>query len=241
MKKYRLDLAYDGKDFSGSQIQPGKRTVQGEVLQCLSKICNPDSFTFSGRTDSGVHARQQVASFKSTIDNLGTKAHSLESMTPDDITIKKIKRVPMNFDARYSAKLRVYKYFVKTISNSHPTDRGNHWIIKEDLNLNNLNELSKNFIGNNDYTNFAKKDPTRKTDLIISDAKWIKRNSTYIFTIEGRAFLWQMVRNIVGSLIAVNSGLLTEEDLLKRLNDTSLSRVNHLAPPEGLYLWRVKY
>ena len=107
MKKYRLDLAYDGKDFSGSQIQPGKRTVQGEVLQHLSKICNPDSFTFSGRTDSGVHARQQVASFSATIDDLETKAHSLESMTPDDITIKKIKSGYKNEDSIFLWRLYI--------------------------------------------------------------------------------------------------------------------------------------
>ena len=90
MFNYRLDIAYDGREFFGSQIQPQKRTVEGELRKQLTKLCKFEDLTFSGRTDSGVHARQQVISFVSDISNEERFKYSLESLLPEDINISKL-------------------------------------------------------------------------------------------------------------------------------------------------------
>ena len=110
MFKYRLDIAYDGKEFSGSQVQPNRRTVEGELSKQLSRLCILDDLTFSGRTDAGVHARQQVISFISTISDEEKFKKSLTQMLPEDINLRSFRKTSKNFDARHSAKSRTYYY-----------------------------------------------------------------------------------------------------------------------------------
>ena len=241
MFKYRLDISYDGKEFSGSQIQPNRRTVEGELIAHLSKLCTFEDVTFSGRTDAGVHARQQVVSFESTIDNEDKVRKSLSKMLPRDISIKNIKKVHKDFDARYSAQSRTYVYFIKNIAKSIPTDRHTTLLIENNLDLTKLNRASKLFIGNNDYKNFSKEGSQRNTLKTITQANWKELNGLYRFTITGNSFLWQMVRSIVGSLLAVNDNKLKDVDIMDYLNRKESRRIPYIAAPDGLYLWKVKY
>ena len=241
MCKYRLDISYDGKEFSGSQIQPYRRTVEGELITHLSKVCTFEGITFSGRTDAGVHARQQVVSFESTIDNENKVRKSLSKMLPRDISIKNIKKVRKDFDARYSAQSRTYVYFIKNIAKSIPTDRHTTLLIENNLDLTKLNRVSKLFIGNNDYKNFSKKGSQRNTLKTVTQANWKVLNGLYRFTITGNSFLWQMVRSIVGSLLAVNDNKLKDVDIMNYLNREESRRIPYIAAPDGLYLWKVKY
>jgi len=241
MFKYRLDISYDGKEFSGSQIQPHRRTVEGELITHLSKVCEFQDLTFSGRTDAGVHARQQVVSFDSIIDSENNVRKSLSQMLPKDINVKELKKVSKEFDARYSARSRTYIYLIKNIAKSIPTDRHTALLIEDSLDLTILNKVSRLFIGKKDYKNFSKGGSQRDTVKMITQANWKKLNGLYRFTISGESFLWQMVRSIVGSLLALNDNKLNEEDIRDYLNNKETRRIPYVAAPDGLYLWKVKY
>ena len=241
MFKYRLDISYDGKEFSGSQIQPHRRTVEGELITHLSKLCAFEDLTFSGRTDAGVHARQQVVSFHSIIDGEDKLKKSLSQMLPKDIIVKELQKVSKEFDARYSARSRTYVYLIKHIAKSIPTDRHTTLLIEDPLDLTILNKASKLFIGNKDYKNFSKEGSQRNTIKMITQANWKELNGLYRFTISGNSFLWQMVRSVVGSLLALNDNKIKEEDIIGYFNNKASRRIPYIAAPDGLYLWRVKY
>lgn len=241
MFNYRLDIAYDGREFFGSQIQPQKRTVEGELRKQLTKLCKFEDLTFSGRTDSGVHARQQVISFVSDISNEERFKYSLESLLPEDINISKLNKTSRSFNARYSAKSRTYVYFIKKKSKSLPMDRYTALLIDEDLDLMKLNKVTQHFIGENDFLNYSKENNRKNTIRKVTQANWKESNGLYRFAISGESFLWQMVRSIVGSLLAMNNSQIHEKDIKNYLNQKDLGRIRYVAPPQGLYLWKVQY
>ena len=241
MFTYRLDISYDGREFFGSQIQPQKRTVEGELRKELTKLCTFENLTFSGRTDSGVHARQQVISFTSDLSNEERLKHSLGSLFPEDINITKFTKTSKNFNARYSAKSRTYVYFIKNKSKAIPTDRHTSLLIDEKLDLAKLNKVTQHFIGENDFLNYSKENKTKNTIRKVTQANWKESNSLYKFTISGESFLWQMVRSIVGSLLAMNNSQIHEKDIKNYLYEKDLGRIRYVAPPHGLYLWKVEY
>jgi tRNA pseudouridine38-40 synthase len=239
--KYRLDIAYDGKEFSGSQVQPNRRTVEGELSKQLSRLCILDDLTFSGRTDAGVHARQQVISFISTISDEEKFKKSLTQMLPEDINLRSFKKTSKNFDARYSAKSRTYYYFIKNINKSIPTDRHATLLIDEEIDLVRLNKITQYLIGKNDFLNYSKENKRKNTVRNITRANWKETNNLYRFSISGESFLWQMVRSIVGSLLALNNNKIEEKDIKNYLNQKDLGRIPYIAPPEGLHLWKIEY
>jgi len=239
--KYRLDISYDGKEFSGSQIQPERRTVEGELTTQLSKICTYEKLTFSGRTDAGVHARHQVVSFISSISDINKIENSLSGMLPKDINLKSIKRVSKNFDARYSAKSRTYVYFIKNVAKSVPTDRHTNILIDGKLDIDKLNKVTQYFLGENDFRNYSKENNRKNTIRNVTQANWKENNELYRFAISANSFLWQMARSIVGSLLALNSNQIEERDIKNYLYQKDLGRIPYVAPPEGLHLWKVKY
>ena len=241
MFKYRLDIAYDGKEFSGSQVQPNRRTVEGELSKQLSRLCIFDNLTFSGRTDAGVHARQQVISFISAISDEEKFKKSLTQMLPEDINLRSFKKTSKNFDARHSAKSRTYYYFIKNINKSIPTDRHVTLLIDEEIDLVRLNKITQYLIGENDFLNYSKENKRKNTVRNITRANWKETNNLYRFSISGESFLWQMVRSIVGSLLALNNNKIEEKDIKNYLNQKDLGRIPYIAPPEGLHLWKIEY
>ena len=241
MFKYRLDLAYDGKEFSGSQVQPQRRTVEGELSKQLSRLCMFEDLTFSGRTDAGVHARQQVVSLFSAISNEEKFKSALTRLLPEDITLRSFKKTSKNFDARYSAKSRTYVYFIKNIAKSLPTDRHTTLLIDEELDLVRLNKITQYLIGENDFLNYSKENNRKNTVRKVTQANWKENKGLYRFAISGESFLWQMVRTIVGSLLALNNNQIQEKDIKNHLNQKDLGRIPYIAPPEGLHLWKIEY
>ncbi len=241
MFKYRLDIAYDGKEFSGSQIQPQRRTVEGDLSKQLSRLCIYKDLTFSGRTDAGVHARQQVVSFFADISNEDRFENSLARMLPYDINLRRFKKTSKNFDARYSAKSRTYVYFIKNLAKSLPTDRYTTLLIDGELDLVRLNKATQYFIGENDYLNYSKENNRKNTVRKVIQANWKEKNGLYRFSISGESFLWQMVRSIIGSLLAMNNNQIQENDIKNHLYQKDLGRIPYIAPPEGLHLWKIEY
>lgn len=257
VRTFRLDLGYDGSAFFGSQRQPGVRTVQGALESAAERLAGePTRVALAGRTDRGVHAVGQVASLRirwaRSADEL---ARALMALTPDDLVVYGAREVDERFHARFSARWREYRYFVW--EGPVPTlMRGRVWVVRTPLNLAAMNAAADAFIGRRDFAAAAGAgvgvpwsgiDTTRTVSLArwrIVDQPFERHDRSgrlLEFRIRADGFLPHMVRNIVGSLVAVGRGDRpigwTEELLAGR----DRRRGEAPAPAQGLVLWRVAY
>ena len=152
MRDLSLLIEYDGTHFVGWQTQANGRSVQEEITKVLDQLLQePINLTGSGRTDSGVHARGQVASFRTnSVLGLGTILSGLNGLLPDDIYVHSVEEVPEGFNARYDARERVYRYFIAL----KPTAIGRqyHWYVKYDLNVAAMNEVAARIVGEHDLS-----------------------------------------------------------------------------------------
>ncbi len=236
MQNIKIIVEYDGTDFSGWQVQPGKRTVQGELEKALKTIFNKKiRVTGSGRTDTGVHATGQVASFtapkKIPPEEL---KNAINGNISRDIFVKECKKMPEDFNARLSATLRIYRYQIakeKSVFNRRyffQTDGG--------FNINAMKKAKKALIGEKDFTNLATKD---RGICYLKRIKISEDKNNIFIEVEANRFLRRMVRGIVGLLIAVGKGEMKPSDTEKVLS--GIKRRPPVAPPQGLFLVKVKY
>lgn len=251
MKNILLKVSYDGTDFCGWQRQDkadgGKplRTVQGELETALSKMLKePISVNGSGRTDSGVHAFGQTANFLSCYDSIPAENYvlALNGLLPRDIRVLESKEVPLDFHARFNAVCRTYRYFM-AVGPSIPAHEMRYiWPLRHQPDLDTLNSMSSCLQGELDFTTF-----TASGDLCPSKCRFIEKASFYtegkkiVFEISANAFLWKMVRSIVGSLIYYEH----QGKDAKFFSDILYAKDRRLAgptaPPWGLFLWSVDY
>jgi tRNA pseudouridine38-40 synthase len=242
MANYKLVLSYDGTDFCGWQRQLDKRTVQGEVEEALARISR-EKITVSGagRTDSGVHAQGQVASFRADL-RLQDKEllPALNSLLPDDIKVISFGRAAPNFHARKSAKAKIYQYRIYNSRAISPFLHRYvlHWPAV--LDIQKMAEAAALFRREADFTGFSSNlflHPVRK--VLRSEVK--KTGKEIVYTVEASGFLRYMVRTIVGTLIEVGRGKMEPrqiEDIFKK-KDRSLA--GPTAPAKGLCLVKVLY
>ncbi|MFQ5867693.1 MAG: tRNA pseudouridine synthase A, partial [bacterium] len=160
----KLTIEYDGTDYFGWQIQRRKPTVQGEITKVLERILEEEiTLIGAARTDSGVHALSQVANFKTRSEKLptGGLSKALNSLLPSDIVIKEVKEVPDSFNARYSAKSKVYRYQILEQPFPSALERRFSWHIPEPLDWRKIKETSKYFIGKYDFFPFSVRGSSR--------------------------------------------------------------------------------
>ncbi len=231
-------IAYDGSRFYGMQIQPNKPTIQGEIENALKKLNINSKITHAGRTDKGVHALNQVISFKvpefweeEKLKNL------LNQILFPSIYIKTIKKAPLNFHPRY-AKKRSYRYLLSPTISPFTANYLTHY--QHTINYPLLQKALNTLKGTHDFTHFAKtgsdvKDYTRTIYL----AKIFPYKNLSVINIQGNGFLRGQIRIIVDFLLKINENILTIDDLKAQLEGKLISK--HLAPPNGLYLERVWY
>ena len=241
MATYKLEISYNGTNFHGFQIQPKNRTIQGEMKQVLDQLLDNYDLSYSGRTDSGVHAKSQIISIKSPYQ-LNTKfIQSFNSLITDEIRMIKCKKVNENFNPRFDAKSRIYKFFILNKSKEIPFSKDFVYFINKDLDIDELNDISKIFLGEKNFQNFSKLRSNQTPIRTISVSKWSKINSKFVYTIEGNSFLHNMVRCIVGCQLAVIDSKVTLEVLKKSLVSPSDERHRFMVPSNGLHLWKIKY
>ncbi len=238
---YKVVISYDGNHFHGFQKQVKNITVQESVENALKKLLNNFEMTYAGRTDAGVHAKYQVLSITTTEKLSSSFKSSLNALVGKHIYIKKVTKVKESFHPRFDAKQRTYKYFINTPRNYEPYNLGYTHLINDEVNLSELNVIAKSFLGKNNFTNFSKlrKDQNPIRDIAVS--KWTQSNQGYIYTITGNSFLHNMVRSIVGVQLACLDGKLSNAKIKSSLKYPQNERFNYVAPPEGLYLWKIKY
>tara|TARA_Y100001960_G_scaffold321483_1_gene396339 strand:- start:169 stop:903 length:735 start_codon:yes stop_codon:yes gene_type:complete len=243
LPNYKITIEYDGTEFSGWQLQPNMRTVQGELQSAISKL-NGDrlvKINGAGRTDAGVHAWGQVASFfldkKWEVNKL---CNAINGNSEDDLNIKDCNIVEKNFHARYSAIKRMYKY--SCFIGRSPISQRYAWEITKPLSLEKLNDCAKLLIGDLDFTSFSKHIPEKKNQrCIVNQSQWIKSGTFVIFTIEANRFLQHLVRCLVGTMVLVATGQKTVEKFSEILEEKNFEAKVYRAPANGLFLQNVKY
>lgn len=241
----RLVVEYDGTDFRGWQRQPGVRTVQGEIEEVLRAVLQePVAIVGAGRTDAGVHAEGQVASFRtrSALPALRIQG-ALRGLLPADVTLKKAEDAPAGFHARRDAVARTYRY--RIFRGASALERRRAWTLPGDLDVALLRGQAALLPGEHDFTPFAKAGAVQAAGdgvLRIRRARWTASGRRLSFTIEADRFLHRVVRNLVGAMVAAARGEADPEELGRLLENPGLRRRRPTAaPPEGLTLVRVAY
>jgi tRNA pseudouridine38-40 synthase len=251
---YRVTLAYDGTDFQGWQAQrPGARTVQGELEKALARLAanRRVAVVGAGRTDAGVHALGQVASFELPRDLPPDElARALNGLLAEDVRVVDAERAPEGFHARKSARSKLYRYHLDAGGIPLPQRRRTvahvPWALDEPL----VERAARIYVGRRDFAALASSGGSVKTTertVTRSDARFLSRRDgggrerTLVYEVEADGFLRKMVRSMVGGLLAVGRGALTVEDLSRALESRDRRRWPAPAPACGLTLVRVDY
>ena len=243
MPTVRLDIEYDGSGFRGWARQPGLRTVQGELEAALATVLREQvTLTVAGRTDTGVHARGQVASFETTAELPPDLARSLNGVGPEDVTVTAAATAVDGFDARRDATSRTYRYRVLTRRSPSPFESGRALWWPHRVDREALDACAASLHGSHDFTAFT---PTQ-TDHVrferdILAAAWHSEGEILFFLITADAFMRNMVRTLVGTMLEVASGRRTVEDFTILLEGAPRSAAGDTAPAHGLYLESVAY
>ena len=246
MFRYQILIEYVGTNFRGWQIQTKGKTIQGLIQERISKLLKEKiTLTGAGRLDKGVHALEQSAHFecKKKIENLNKFFKSLNHfLNKEMITIIKIQKREKDFHARFSAKMRVYKYIIINRLSRPVIDRNRGWHIMNKLDLEMMKKASKKLVGTNDFSTFRASSCRAKSPIKTMRSVKIKsKNNKIEIEFQSQSFLQQQVRSMVGCLKFVGEKKWT----LKKFNTVMNSKKRILcappAPPEGLYLARVIY
>ncbi|PAV27870.1 tRNA pseudouridine(38-40) synthase TruA [Virgibacillus profundi] len=246
MEKIKCIISYDGSGFSGFQIQPKKRTVQGELEKALTKIHKGAHVRIqaSGRTDTGVHAKGQTIHFETPYDiPKANWKQALNTLLPDDLFVQEIAFMPASFHARYDVVEKEYRYYVWNEKEPDVFKRNYAYNFRYDLNMEEIRKACSYLEGTHDFTTFSSAKATTKgsKERTLYQVTCEKRGSEIEFIFRGSGFLYNMVRIIVGVLLDVGQGRRKSADITALLEKRDRQLVGETIPPQGLYLWRVKY
>ena len=257
----RLTIEYDGTDYHGWQIQPGLRTIQGTIQNKLCIITkSPIRLIGAGRTDSGVHAMGQVANFKTDSRMLPEEfKRALNSTLPRDIIIRQVEAVSDDFNARYSAKKRIYKYTILNESTSSPFLRNYTYLVPQAIDMGKMNIACQELLGSHDFSSFASTgDPVQNFVRTVTGAKVYRHEyaanderfamkefsagrDLIHFEIEANAFLRCMVRAIAGTLLDIGKGKIPPARMADIIAAKDRASAGPSLPARGLCLMRVVY
>lgn len=243
MPTVRLDIEYDGGGFRGWARQPGLRTVQGELETALATVLRETvDLTVAGRTDTGVHARGQVASFITPAELPPDLTRSLNALGSRDIGVTAATVVADGFDARRDARSRTYRYRLLARRAPSPFEQGRALWWPHRVDRDALDACAAALAGTHDFTAFT---PTQtdhvRFDRDVLSASWSQTGDVLEFEITADAFMRNMVRALVGTQLEVASGRRTPASIAQLLNGAPRSAGGDTAPPHGLYLESVSY
>ncbi|MBI3986951.1 MAG: tRNA pseudouridine(38-40) synthase TruA [Lentisphaerae bacterium] len=244
-QRYQIWVAYDGSAFAGWQVQPEKRTVQGELERAIRKLTGETvKLHGSGRTDQGVHARGQSAHFDLSRDwGLINLRRGINTYLPPDIRVLNAQQQTPHFHARRSAVSKEYRYFIWNAENLPPDLRHARAHIRRPLNVDAMRKACEALIGRHDFAAFTA-NPNRFVESTVRHvmALQVRKSGPEIVIIaKSDGFLYKMVRSLVGFLIRVGEGDLAPEEAGAILKSGLRTAVVPTAPPQGLFLWKVNY
>ena len=240
-----MTLAYNGSGFRGFAVQREVKTVGGELGRAAAKVLgHPIELTCAGRTDAGVHAWGQVVSFDAREDaDLAGLQRSLNKMLAPAIVVRDVAAALPDFDARHSARARRYRYTVLNRPVPDPFLAPTAWHVEQPLDLRAMELACDPIIGEHDFSSFCRR-PDGDASMVrrVHDACWhVVDDGVLRFDIEASSFCQQMVRSLVGTLVAIGSGRKKAGDMAFILRSKDRSVAGEPAPPHGLCLWEVVY
>ncbi len=255
MRNLRLILSYDGAEFAGWQVQPGRTTVQGALASAIGRLSGENVLPQgSGRTDAGVHALAQVASFATAsaipIENW---MRALNDILPASIRVLEVREAAPEFHARKSARAKTYRYRIHRGAVCPPFLARYVWHYPYPLEESAMVAAAGVVVGEHDFTSFAAVDPQRVERMAAAEnvttsnvrtifsSGWTREGEELIYTVRGRGFLHHMVRNLVGTFLLVGKGTVRLEDLRCILDARDRTAAGPTAPASGLYLVEVEY
>jgi tRNA pseudouridine38-40 synthase len=245
MAVYRLTIEYDGAAFSGWQRQPGARTVQGAIEEALAIVARePFRIRGASRTDAGVHALGQVASFESERElDPRRLADGVTALCRPDVAIVRAELAPPGFDARRAARGKRYRYAVLNRPAPSPLLARTSWHLREPIDLDAVRGAAAILVGTHDFAGFRAADCGRETTVRTITAIEIAERGGGLVELEvrGTAFLKNMVRIVAGTLVAVGLGKMTGDDVARVLATGDRTRAGQTAPAHGLTLVEVFY
>lgn len=265
MRNLRMILSYDGSDFAGWQVQTGHATVQGTLASAIGRLTGENVLPQgSGRTDAGVHALAQVASFATASPiPIGNWVKALNDTLPTSIRVLEVREVAPEFHARRSASAKTYRYRMFRAPVCPPFLVRYVWHFPFPLDENGMVEAAQIVVGEHDFTSFAAVDPERVARIAsiqarkggedgekhaelnnvrtIYSSRWAREGDEFVYTVRGSGFLHHMVRNLVGTFVLVGKGTLTTGDVCRILVARNRSEAGATVPACGLCLVNVEY
>ncbi len=245
MRNIKLTIEYDGTNYMGWQFQKHGRTVQGTIKEALEKILHHEiNLKGASRTDAGVHALGQVATFKTEkAIPLYKLQRALNGLLPYDIKIVSIEETDLSFDPRREAKGKTYLYKIFNRKVASPFEYKRAWFIPQNLDTDILRKSLLHFQGTHDFTTFSKlsKDENKNPVRTIDSITLHKNNHMIKIEITGRSFLRHMIRIIVATAVECAKGRLDPENIPEMFRARDRRLAPFLAPAEGLYLMKIYY
>lgn len=248
MRNLKLTVAYDGTDFAGWQIQPGAATIQGTLSSAIGRITGEKVLPQgSGRTDAGVHALAQVATFPTqSVIPLANFVVALNDILPASIRVLAVDEVAKDFHPRKSAQAKTYRYRIYREAICPPLLARYVWHYPYPLNEKAMQGGAPLIEGEHDFTSFAAVDPERGRESgsnvrRIFFSQWRRESCELIYEVRGSGFLHHMVRNLVGTFLLVGKRTLMPADVTRILEARDRSAAGATAPASGLYLVNVEY
>ncbi len=248
----KLTLAYDGSGFAGYELQPGKRTVRGELAKALKTLYGRTiAFQSSSRTDAGVHAVGLVVSFQPPFEIPPIKLPiAFNALLPDDLRVLKAEPAAKDFNARFDAKAKTYEYLIFNGQIMPPAVRQAAWQVKPRLDLAAMRKAAKYLVGRHDFSSFCAAGGDDRDHVRVIH-QFVIRNSSFVIwgakhrllslRVTGNGFLYKMVRNLAGTLVEVGLGRTEPEAVKAILAAQDRKRAGKTAPAHGLCLVKVKY
>jgi tRNA pseudouridine38-40 synthase len=245
LQGHKITVAYCGTEFSGWQCQPGKRTVQECLETAVEKLWRQKiSVQGSGRTDTGVHALGQVASFNAPRQHTAVVLQrALNANLPRDVRVVKCQLVSPAFHARFDAIGKTYRYLILNHLVQDPFTLETHWHIPRPLDLPAMRKAARALIGRHDFASFTSNPGYERESTIrtMTRASIVRDGSDLVFHFKSEGYLYRMVRNLVGGLVKVGLGKITAGDFGQILKACRRSAAPNTAPACGLYLMSVNY
>ncbi|MEX0873582.1 MAG: tRNA pseudouridine(38-40) synthase TruA [Actinomycetota bacterium] len=243
MTNLRLLVAYDGSKFAGFQVQPDQRTVQGVLENALRGLTRDEELRIrgAGRTDAGVHALGQVVTVDAPDLDAEMVMRAMPSLLPHDVSVLDVQPALGDFDARRSARSRIYVYLLWCCDAPHPLYRNYSLWIRDPVDVRLLDQALRKIIGTHDFTSFARLRPEQSPFRTIFDAGAVSDSPFVRIRLSGNAFLHQQVRSIVGTALEIAAGRKDIDFMRRALDARNRSVAGPVAAPEGLTLTDVSY
>lgn len=244
MRRIFLEIAYDGTNYSGWQVQNNAVSVQETIDRALSEWLSEEIHTIgASRTDAGVHAKGNVAVFDTKSQIPADKfAFGLNSRLPDDICIQESFEVPMEFHPRFTETVKTYEYKILNRKFPDPTRRNDSLFYYGRLDVDAMNEAASYLVGPHDFKSFCAVNHDAKTTVrTIYSAIVDKEGDMITFQITGNGFLYNMVRIIAGTLIEVGKGMIRPENIKNIMEARDRQKAGPTAPAHGLTLVEIEY